>query len=95
MTSKERAYLRGIAAGIDTIYQVGKGGIGEESLKGISDALEARELIKVKVLETCPYTAKEAANEFAEALGAEVVGVVGRKFILYRLSERNPGIVEF
>jgi RNA-binding protein len=72
--------------------QIGKGGIGENLIKTISDALEARELIKLSVLENCGYTAREAADELAEALGAEVAGVIGRKIILYRESEKNKRI---
>ena len=62
LTSKQRAYLRSLAAGYDTIFQIGKGGIFEETLNQLSNALEARELIKIKVLENSGYTAKEAAN---------------------------------
>ena len=86
ITSKQRAKLRGMANGYDTIYQIGKGGITSEMLKGISDALEARELIKLRILENSDYTAREAASEVAGALGAEVVSVVGSKFVLYRQS---------
>jgi RNA-binding protein len=92
ITSKQRAYLRSLANSEPTIMQIGKGGIGENLIKTISDALEARELIKLSVLENCGYTAREAADELAEALGAEVAGVIGRKFILYRESEKNKRI---
>ena len=86
LTSKERAYLRGLANTEKAIMQIGKDGIGENLIKTVSDALEARELIKLTVLENCNYTPKEAANELAEAVNAEVCGVVGRKIILYRES---------
>ena len=92
ITSKQRAYLRKLANPIDTIFQIGKGGISEDMLKGISDALEARELIKVKVLENCDYSQKEAANEVAERISCDVVSVVGSKFVLYRESEKNKKI---
>ena len=92
LTSKQRAYLRGIAQNLDTIFQIGKGGISEETCKQISNALEARELIKARVLENSGYTTKEAANEIAEALGADVVSVVGKKFVLYRESVNNKKI---
>jgi RNA-binding protein len=72
--------------------QVGKGGVTENLLKTVSDALEARELIKMTVLENSGYTTKEAANEIAEALGADVVSVVGKKFVLYRESVNNKKI---
>ena len=66
--------------------------IGEVLIKTVSDALEARELIKLKTLETCPYTPREAAEELARATGAEVVTVIGFKLVLYRRSEKNPRI---
>ncbi len=92
ITSKQRAYLRSLANSEPTIMQVGKGGISENLIKTLSDALEARELIKISVLENCDYTAREAADELGEALGAEVAGVIGRKIILYRESEKNKKI---
>ena len=92
ITSKQRAYLRSLANAEPTIMQIGKGGIGENLIKTVSDALEARELIKLSVLENCGYTAREAADELAEVLGAEVAGVIGRKIILYRESEKNKKI---
>lgn len=92
LTSKQRAYLRGLANGEPAIMQVGKGGISENLVKTVSDALEARELIKMSVLENCDETPKETANALAEAVGADVVGVIGRKIILYRESEKNKRI---
>ena len=92
LTSKQRAYLRGLASNEPTIMQIGKGGIGENLIKTVSDALEARELIKMSVLENCDWTAREAVDELAKAVGAEVVGVIGRKIILYRESEKNKRI---
>ncbi|MBQ8850159.1 MAG: ribosome assembly RNA-binding protein YhbY [Clostridia bacterium] len=92
ITSKQRAYLRGLANGIPAIMQIGKGGIGENLIKTVSDALEARELIKLTVLENSMETPKDMANELAEATSADVVGVVGRKIILYRESVNNKRI---
>jgi len=92
LTSKERAYLRGLANGLPAIMQIGKGGIGDNLIKTVSDALEARELIKMSVLENCMETPKEMANALAAATGADVVGVVGRKIILYRESVNNKKI---
>ena len=71
---------------MDTIFQIGKGGISEEICIQISNALEARELIKARVLDNSGYTAKEAANEIAENVGADVVQVIGTRFVLYRES---------
>lgn len=92
MTSKQRAYLRSLAVNVDTIMQIGKDGVSENLIKTVSDALEARELIKLKTLETCPHTPREAAEELARATGAEVVTVIGFKLVLYRPSEKNPRI---
>ena len=92
ITSKERAYLRGLANGIPAIMQIGKGGVGENLIKTVSDALEARELIKLTVLENSMESPKEVANELASLVDADVVGVVGRKIILYRESVNNKRI---
>lgn len=81
-----------MANDMPTIMQVGKGGIGENLLKTVSDALEARELIKLSVLDNCEYSAKDAANALAEELGADVVSVVGKRFVLYRESVNNKRI---
>jgi len=86
MTGKERAALRAEANHLTTIQQVGHNGIGEELIKNIDAALTARELIKLRVLETCPHTAREAADLLAEATGAEVIQVIGYRFVLYRLN---------
>lgn len=92
LTSKQRAYLRSLANGIDTIFQIGKGGVTEEICRQLDAALEARELIKARVLPNSDYSPKEAANEIAEAIGADVVGVIGSKFILYKESKENKKI---
>lgn len=92
LTSKQRAQLRGIANGYDTLFQVGKGGINEQFIKQVDDALEARELIKLRVLETAPVTSREAADETAKQTGADVVQVIGTRFILYRESKDNKQI---
>lgn len=84
MTGKERAALRKEANGLTAIQQIGHGGIGEKFIKNTDAALTARELIKMKVLETSPVDSKEAANELASLLGAEVIQVIGRCFVLYR-----------
>lgn len=89
LTSKQRAQLRGLANGIDTILHVGKEGIGPNLIKQADDALEARELIKGRVLENSMLTSREAAEELAKAARAEVVQVIGTKFVLYRPSHRK------
>lgn len=86
LTSKQRAQLRGLANDIDTILHIGKDGIGENLIKQANDALEARELIKGKVLENSMLSAREGAEELAVATRSEVVQVIGTKFVLYRES---------
>ena len=81
-----------MATNLPAIMQIGKGGLNENMLKTFSDALEARELIKLHVLENSGEDPKSFVNELAAALGAEPVGAVGRKIILYRASEKNPVI---
>lgn len=93
ITSKQRAYLRALAANQPTIMQVGKGGMNENQLKTFSDALEARELIKLHVLENSGEDPKEFLQTLAAELGAEPVAVTGRKIVLYRASEKKPVIV--
>lgn len=90
LTSKQRAQLRGLANGIDTILIVGKDGIGEALVKQAEDALEARELIKGRALETAPLTAREAAEELARVTRSDVVQVIGTKFVLYRETHSKP-----
>ena len=92
ITSKQRAKLRSMAADLDTIFQIGKGGITEEICNQIANALEARELIKARVLDNSGYTAKEAAEVIAEAIGCDVVSCVGTKFVLYKESEKKKRI---
>lgn len=92
MTSKQRAYLRSLAMTENVIFQVGKGGINENMIKQISDALEARELIKLRVLQNCESTSREAAEVLSRATSSEVVGVVGSTFVLYRESEKHKKI---
>ena len=92
LTSKQRAQLRGIANSYETIVQIGKGGINDQIIKQIDDALTARELIKLRVLETAPISSREAADETAEKVGADVVQVIGTRFVLYRESKDNKQI---
>ena len=84
LTSKQRAQLRGIATNIDTIVHIGKDGINDNLIKQANDALEARELIKCKVLENSMLTAREAREELARLTRSEGVQVIGTKFVLYR-----------
>ena len=92
LSSKQRAYLRSLSQQLDTIFQIGKGGISEEMCLQISNALEARELIKLRVLENSGYTAREASDMIAEKVGADAVACVGTRFVLYRESENKKKI---
>ena len=87
LTSKQRAYLRGLANSMDTILQIGKGGVPDTLVVQVNDALKARELIKLRVLDNSLYSSKEAAEELAQKTGADVVQVIGSKFVLYK---KNP-----
>ena len=84
LTSKQRAQLRGIANGLDTIVQIGKDGISDNLVKQANDALEAREILKCKVLENSMLTPREACGELARLTRSEEVQVIGTKFVLYR-----------
>ena len=93
LTSKQRAQLRGLANGIDTIIQVGKDGLGENLIRQADDALEARELVKGRVLDNnLEYDARTAAEALAKATRSEVVQVIGTKFVLYRESHSKPRV---
>lgn len=92
LTSKQRAQLRGIAASADTIIQVGKGGITENVITQVQDALKARELVKGRVLENSLLTAREACDQLSQACRAEQVQVIGSKFVLYKRNEKEPKI---
>lgn len=84
LTSKQRAQLRGIANSLDTIVHIGKDGINDNLVKQANDALEAREIIKCKVLENSMLTAREACEQLAKLTRSESVQVIGSKFVLYR-----------
>ena len=91
LTSRQRAQLRALANGIDTILQVGKDGIGENLIQQAEDALEARELIKGRVLDNnLEYDARAAAEVLAKATRSQVVQVIGTRFVLYRESHSKP-----
>lgn len=92
ITSKQRAYLRGLAMEEDTIIQVGKGGINDNLIASVNDALRARELVKGRVLESSMLTAREACDALSEACKAEQVQVIGTKFVLYKRNGKEPKI---
>ena len=92
LTSKQRAQLRSMAAELNTILQIGKGGITENVIAQASDALRSRELIKGRVLEASLLTAREACDALCEACRAEGVQVIGSKFVMYKRNEKDPKI---
>ena len=92
LTSKQRAKLRSLANGIETILQVGKAGIGDALIKQVDDALTARELIKVRVLETSPIEIKQVAQQLAEQTYSVVVQIMGTRITLYRKNKKDPKI---
>ena len=89
LTSKQRAQLRAMANAIDPVVHIGKGDLGDNLIAQADQALEARELIKCRVLETSELTPREAADALAKAARAEVVQVIGTKFVLYRPSHKK------
>lgn len=96
LTSKQRASLRKCANSLDTIFQIGKGGIEQPLIKQVDEALEAREMIKLRVLtETCTVTSKEAAEILSAATNSEVIQVIGSRFVLYRRNAKKPKYDEF
>lgn len=92
LTSKQRAALKSIASTEDTILQVGKNGIVDTLVIQVSDALKAREIIKMKVLEGAMLSPAEAATELAEKTKSEVVQVIGNKIVLFKRNPQNPKI---
>lgn len=92
LNSRQRAQLRGMANSYETILQIGKGGITDNTVKQVNDALEARELIKLRILETCPTTVRETADSLANSTDSDVVQVIGTRFILYKESKNNKTI---
>jgi RNA-binding protein len=92
ITSKQRSHLRSLANGLDVIFQLGKTGIEENFLKQIDQAIEVRELIKIKVLDNSGFTAREASDIICKELKCEGIQAIGSKIVLYRRSSKNPKI---
>ena len=94
MTSKQRAYLKGLAMKMDAIIQLGKGGLTTENTKAVDEALAARELIKISVLQNCLEDPKEMAQVLAERTHSQVVQVIGKKIVLYREGKKEKKKIE-
>lgn len=84
MTTKQRAYLKGLAMELDSIFQIGKSSLTPEITQAVSEALEARELIKITILKNCLDDSRMLAQTLAERTRSEVVQVIGRKIVLYK-----------
>ncbi len=93
MTSKQRAYLRALSNKLDAIFQVGKNGLNDNLIKQVDDALEARELLKISILETAPDENYSIAKELSFRTDSVLVQVVGNKVTLYRPKKKNSRIV--
>jgi RNA-binding protein len=93
LTGKQRRFLRAMGTGIDPIIQIGKSGLVEALIQQMEEALEARELIKVRVLQNSPVEPRTIAPELATAAKAELVQVIGRNLLFFRQSEKKPTIV--
>ena len=93
MTSKQRAYLKGLAMNLEPLFQVGKGSVTPEIVAAIEETFQTHELIKISVLKNCFDDPKEIANIIAERTHSQVVQVIGKKIVLYRPDKKNPKIV--
>ena len=92
MTTKQRAYLKGLAMTMDPIFQIGKASLTPEIISAVDDAIEKRELIKISVLKNCADDPRELGEMIAERTHAQVVAVTGKKIVLYRKSKKHPKI---
>lgn len=92
LTGKQKRYLRSKAMTMEALYQIGKDGLGDNFIKQIDDALEARELIKIKILKNSAEEVHDAGQNIGDELGAELVQTIGRCIVLYRKSKNKPKI---
>lgn len=92
LTGKQRSYLKSLAHNLDPLFQLGKSGLTENFIKQVEEALETKELIKIKVLQNCDLDPTETANEIAEEVGADFVQSIGSKFVIYMESKKNKKI---
>ncbi|MCR5404830.1 MAG: ribosome assembly RNA-binding protein YhbY [Butyrivibrio sp.] len=93
LTSKQRAFLKGLASDLEPVFQIGKGSVTPEVTSAISEAFNTHELIKVAVLKNCPYDVKEVASTVADRTRSDLVQVIGRKFVLYKPFKDEPKII--
>ncbi|MCI7790515.1 MAG: ribosome assembly RNA-binding protein YhbY [Lachnospiraceae bacterium] len=93
MTSKQRAYLKGLAMNLEPVFQIGKSSVTPENIEAIAETFNTRELVKIAVLKNCIDDPKEIANVVAERTRSQVVQVIGKKFVLYKPFKENPKII--
>lgn len=93
MTSKQRAYLKGLAMNLDPVFQIGKSSVTPENIEAIAETFNTRELVKIAVLKNCLDDPKEIASMVAERTRSQVVQVIGKKFVLYKPFKENPKII--
>ena len=92
-TSKQRAFLKGLASDLEPVFQIGKQGVSPEVTTAISEVFNTHELIKITVLKNCPYDVKEVAITASERTRSDLVQVIGRKFVLYKPFKDDPKII--
>ena len=93
MTSKQRAYLKGLAMNLEPVFQIGKSSVTPENVEAFSEVFNTRELVKISILKNCLDDPKEVANTVAERTRSQVVQVIGKKFVLYKPFKENPKII--
>ena len=93
MTSKQRAYLKGLAMNLEPVFQIGKSSVTPENIEAIAETFNTRELVKIAVLKNCIDDPKEIANVVAERTRSQVVQVIGKKIVLYKPAKENSKIV--
>lgn len=93
MTSKQRAYLKGLAMNLEPLFQIGKLSVTPENVEAISEVFNTHELVKISVLKNCIDDPKEIATVVAERTHSQVVQVIGKKFVLYKPFKENPKII--
>lgn len=92
MTSKQRAYLKGLAMNIEPLFQIGKSGLTPEVTEAVSETFHTRELVKFAVLKNCMEDTRQIAEVLADRTGSQVVQVIGKKIVLYKESKDNKKI---
>ncbi|WP_044339582.1 MULTISPECIES: ribosome assembly RNA-binding protein YhbY [Rossellomorea] len=93
LTGKQKRYLRSEAHHLNPVFQVGKGGVNENMIKTIGEAIEVRELMKISVLQNCDMDKSEVADQLSKGVGAEIVQIIGSTIVLYKESKENKQLI--